>query len=503
MNLPFEEIREPAVRGHRDSREAADAGLLLWRENCIFFLPFFAVPFWICAFALRLLPGNAQYFSWLVLWLLKPLFDRPILHVISVRFFERGAGMKRLCRGLGKSLTRGLLGDLLWRRFTPLRSAMMPVRVLEPAGKKNRPNRSSEIAERKKMLKKSGLGYCFFLSLWGVALEITLLIGEILFVITMAELIRKGFISTLWSSLQNVEIYIFAAWCFNYMLVETLYVCMGFSLYINSRVQVEGWDIEIMFHKFAEKIKAQNMNGAIIIFCLVCMFAPVRGFAADRELITASEDVPLGKLQEILDSPDFGGEKDSWGIRLKNPRRQRNIPDTNINPLLKKLRQIFASALRLILIALIAGLILFLLFYLRRLRSIYKFRRGGSSGVDGRVKNNLTKKIKESPESLLNKAVVFFEQGNIRLAWGYCTAAAILSWPLYRGLVFPPNATESDCVNIVNSQPASLSCNPAEAQAFSGLINNWVNLAYAGRLPPAEGFEEAVALSKRLRQANG
>jgi hypothetical protein len=295
---------------------------------------------------------------------------------------------------------------------------MMPVRVLEPADKKNRPNRSSEITERKKMLKKSGLGYCFFLSLWGIALEVTLLIGEILFVITIEELIRKGFISTLWSSLQNVEIYVFAAWCFNYMLVETLYVCMGFSLYINSRVQVEGWDIEIMFHNFAEKLKAQSMNGAIIVFCLVCLFAPVRGFAADRELITASEDVPLGKLQEILDSPDFGGQKDSWGIRLKNPRQQREIPDIGLNPLLEKLRQIFASALRLILVALIVGLVVFLLFYLRRLRSMRKFRRDKSGGIDNHVMKILPEKITESPESLLDKAVVFFEQGNIRLAWG-------------------------------------------------------------------------------------
>jgi hypothetical protein len=39
------------------------------------------------------------------------------------------------------------------------------------------------------------------------------------------------------------------------MLVETLYVCMGFSLYINSRIEVEGWDIEITFRSFAEKLR--------------------------------------------------------------------------------------------------------------------------------------------------------------------------------------------------------------------------------------------------------
>jgi hypothetical protein len=260
VNPLFDEIPVAPIRRSKDFREAADSGLLLWRENFIYFLPFFAFPFWVCAFALRLLPGKEQYFSWLVLWLLKPLFDRPILHIISIRFFESGASMERLCKGLGKTIFRGLPGDLLWRRFSPLRSAMIPVRVLEPAAKSVKENpsfRKLVLAERKKLLKKGGLGYCLFLSVWGVSLEIVLLAGEILFFITMAELMRKGFISSFASSLQNVEIYIFATWCFNYMLVETLYVCMGFSLYINSRIEVEGWDIEITFRSLAEKLRKE------------------------------------------------------------------------------------------------------------------------------------------------------------------------------------------------------------------------------------------------------
>jgi hypothetical protein len=261
VRFQFEGFPVAPIRRSKDFREAADSGLLLWRENFIFFLPFFAFPFWVCAFALRLLPGKEQYFSWLALWLLKPLFDRPILHVISIRFFENGASMERLFKGLGKTIFRGLPGDLLWRRFSPLRSAMIPVRVLEPAAKSEKENYGFGkrlLAERKKLLKKGGLGYCLFLSVWGASLEIVLLAGEILFFITMAELMRKGFISSFASSLQDAEIYIFAAWCFNYMLVETLYVCMGFSLYINSRIEVEGWDIEITFRNLAEKLRKKT-----------------------------------------------------------------------------------------------------------------------------------------------------------------------------------------------------------------------------------------------------
>lgn len=496
MNIPF----EGALR-RKDFREAADAGLLLWRENFISFIPFFAIPLWVCAFALRMLPGKAQYLSWLIIWMLKPLFDRSVLHIISVRFFEHGANMKRLCHGLGKSLCRGLAGDLLWRRFSPLRSAMMPVRVLEQNVKSGR-----GIAERKRLLKKGGIDYCYLLTFWGAAVEIVLLIGEVIFFYMMAELIMKGFVYSLWSSDKSTEIYIYAAWCFNYMLVETIYVCMGFSLYINSRIEVEGWDIEIIFRNIAEKLKNKSKHGALVVFFLICILLPVKNLAAGEELFAVTDDIPLEKLQTILDSPDFGGKKDSWGIRLKEPIKPINRPLINetLMERIKRLQRIFAYFLQFLIISGIAGLLVFLLFYLR------KFSRNKTGAIDNPAVKILHKDAIEAPESLLEKALGFHKQGKIRLAWGYCTAAVILSWPLYRGLFFPPNATESDCANMVSSMAANNvpanqrpPCNIEEARIFSELIKHWVYLAYAERLPPEGSFEEAAAFCKLLRTADG
>jgi len=481
MNLPFKTAPK-----QKDSREAADSGLLLWRENFIYFLPFFAIPFWICAFALRLLPGKMQYFSWLILWLLKPLFDRIILHIISIRFFDSGSDFKRLLRGLGKSLLRGLAGDLLWRRFSPLRSAMMPERVLEPRKKSGK-----EKAQRRKLLKNGGINFCFFITLWGIAVEFVLLLGEIIFVVFMASFLTDiGFSFTLefW---EKAEIYIFAAWCINYIIIETIYVCMGFSLYINSRINVEGWDLEIMFRGFAEKIKSKKAAGLLAVFCFFCMFFSGNAFALDLQ--NDKTDVPLEVLQKILDSPDFGGEKDTWGIRFKEQPEPNNY-NYDFNPLYEKLRMIFASALRIILIMLIAALAVFLFLYVRKLVNERNFsaKKSAASVLRGIPLLN--------PDDLLEKAAYFFEHENLRTAWGYCTAAAILSWSLYRGLVFPPNATESDCADMVKSMTAD---NTDEADAFCTLINDWINFAYAGQLPPTGHFEKAAAFCKSLRTANG
>jgi hypothetical protein len=471
MNLPFE-----ISPRKMDSRSAADTGLLLWRECFINFIPFFAIPFWLCAFALRMLPGNFQYFSWLILWFLKPLFDRPVLHIISVRFFESKAGIKHFFKGMGGTILRGLPGDLLWRRFSPLRASMMPVRVLEHGSKKT----GKETIKRKEQLKNSGIDYCFFLTLWGIALEISLLIGEIIFSFIIIDLLKIDSPDFTTEFFMKAEIFLFAAWCINYILIETLYVCMGFSLYINSRIEVEGWDIEIMFRTFAKKLK--KTSGVLIIF--IFLFLPVNAFTADFE-----DTVPMEKLQEILGSPDFGGEKDSWGIRFKNPREDK---ENNFNPSLDKLRFIFAFILRLIIIALIAALIILIIFYIRRFvrNRIYETKEPSITILHGIPCGN--------PELILQRAVDFLEQGNLRLAWGYCTTAAILSWTTCRGISFPPDATESECVNIVGS-----SFSGDEVNTFNRLINHWINFAYAGKLPPAGSFEEAADFCKSMRVENG
>jgi hypothetical protein len=388
-------------------------------------------------------------------------------------------------QGLGKTMLRGLAGDLLWRRFSPLRSAMMPMRVLEQQVKSGK-----EKTKRKELLKTAGLSYCVFLTVWGIALETALLAGEILFFAVMADLFARGFIVLTTDFIINAEIYIFTAWCINYMLIETLYVCMGFSLYINSRINAEGWDIEIMFRSFAEKLKNKKNFFMIIILCLVFMFIPEKISSDGWE---SSQDAPLELLQKIFDSPEFGGEKDTWNIRLKKPFEQVNIPDIQINPMTERLRIIFASVLRFIVISLFAILAVFLFIYARKLvnernTSVKKSSMTVLRGIPGK-----------NPDDILKDSVNFFEQGNLRMAWGYCTAAAILSWSLCRSPAFPLNATESDCADMVRSMHGS----HPDAQDFCTLINHWINFAYAGQLPPEGSFEKAAAFCRRIRTVNG
>ena len=485
--------------------EAADSGLLLWRNGFVHFLPFFAVPVWVTACGLRLLPGKFFLLSYIILWWLKPLFDRLVLHVVSLRFFvdeevsHAPSQSRDLRRGLFGTIRRGLLGDLLWRRFSPNRAAYMPVRVLEHLDRK-------QFGPRKKTLSAGGLGFCSFISGLGLGMEVMLLVGEALFVTIITQMFFPGAFTYMRYNPDALEIFIFAAFCFNYILVESLYVCMGFGLYINSRVEVEGWDLQLVFQKFAGAEKS-GINAGIfgtnvkaVIF--VCLFL-ARIFGPASQAVYAEEQVEyfpgdfpvaaaeaLENLREITASADFGYTRDGWEIRFKkSPDDAWEMPDMELAPWAEKIRRIFSVMLKFLVILAAAGSLGLALFWLRKYRA-NSFRRNLFRDGEKDYVNPLLSA--ESPESLFARSSDLYNKGCLREAWAACLAGCIGACSRYRSVSFPVDATEYGCLDLVR---AAL---PEAEKDFGELVRSWVLFAYGGRTPSREAFERALAYGRSI-----
>jgi hypothetical protein len=458
--------------------EAADSGLLLWRKSFVYFLPFFAFPLWICAFALRLLPEFMRVWSWFILWYLKPFFDRAVLHIVSVRFFEPFAGARRIFRGLGKSVFRSLSGDLLWRRFSPWRGVMTPVRVLEGI-------KSRRLRQRKKELVKGGIDFCVVLSGWGLLLEWALLSGEILFFWSIGHITRPDLMPGFGDFLQQNELFFFAAWCVNIMLVESICVCMGFGLYINSRVAVEGWDLQLLFRRLAEnyrpKAAAKASATFAVLFFLLSAFPPV-SYAEDA--------VPLGSLEEILESRDFGGEKDGWSIRWKDREESPEEEEPfSFAPWVEKTKRFFAFGLMFFVIAAAVFLAARLMLHAKKFRlpGNEKGKKYGGSFVPGAV---------ESAGALFERALALRELGNVREAWAACLGGTLAAFSERWNIAFPREATEYDCLSLVRRSGI-------DAAPFADLVGNWAGFAYGGRDPSDGAFERAIDFGRSILAASG
>ncbi|MBN2509190.1 MAG: hypothetical protein JXB03_02895, partial [Spirochaetales bacterium] len=226
----------------RMSWEALDAGVLLWRRNLVSLLLLFILPTAALAVMLRLfLPGQV-WISWLALWWLKPWYDRMILYPLANSFFLDTAGTKKAVPFV--HFFRGITGDMTWRRFSFSRSVRLPVRTLEGL-----PGQGAR--KRYRALSRGGLEFGIPLTLVSAGIEALLLISLILFCLVLISSFNPDYLQTVMTDLSAIEALMFTGFCINTIIIEGLYVAMGFAVYINARVEVEGWDLQFLFQKLA------------------------------------------------------------------------------------------------------------------------------------------------------------------------------------------------------------------------------------------------------------
>ena len=491
-NLAVPSIEEPRpalVLRKRGGWEACDSGLLLWRQNFLPVFLFSGLPLAAVALVLSLSPLPV-FASYAALWWLKPLWDRFCLHIIAVRFFQPASTARRLFAGLGRELLRALPGDLLWRRFSPWRAARLPVRILEILKGKNYRQRIS-------FLKEGGLDFGLFLQIFCQLLEFMVSAGEIFFILIMLQFWNED-ASPGWEEfVTNYEAFVFGLWCFNMVLVESLFVAMGFGLYINSRVAREGWDIQLLLAGAARTARrerdnfARRMQGAVKVLTVCVFLSALFPCGLFAEEVSPRETFPREALNEVFGSPDFGGEEETWGIRLRRgEEKKEDTPSANLSLLWDSfagMRELFGKALRGVLVVLIIAAAGFTIFWLYRAR-----KRKNPFGADTVSARGVSRNLPEDPDALLEKAASLYAHGDLRAAWAACLRAARAAYTASRGLVFPADATEYNCLTLVRRADADAT------GGFARLVSGWIQAAYAGRLPPAEAFEDAVGFCRSV-----
>jgi hypothetical protein len=340
------------------------------------------------------------------------------------------------------------------------------------------------------------------------------------------------------------ERFIFIAFCLNYMLVESLYAAMGFGVYINSRVETEGWDLQILFKKFesskapAEPSKEssgkplddsssgaaktlQNSTMPLVFVLCVFLFFPAAANAQDLpgpqaapeepseapveepseesveffpEGFLSDESSPREVLGEVLSSPDFGYTEPSWRIRLKKESEEKELPDIpgiDVSGF-EKIKEALGFGLRALVCLVIGGAVVFIFYRLYQNRGNF-----GSHKPKGRVNYRNPLFSPESPEALFARASRFFASGNIREAWAACLQGSISAYSRYGDISFPPDATEYGCLALVRSSGGR------GDGGFGELVSNWIYLAYGGRTPPEGSFERSLEFGRALKTSLG
>ncbi len=191
-------------------------------------------------------------YPFLIIWWLKPLFDRIILHFLSRALFGELPRLSHMLAALPTLIfkTRLILG-LTLERFSLTRSFCLPVYQLEDL-------KFSMQGKRVQILLKGNMNIAQYLTVSCFAFQwVTYfsLLGIIYLLLPEAHQTDLDWLSPFqndpiwWLDIGKLFFEILAM-----ILIESIYVAAGFALYLNRRTHLESWDIELIFRQLAQRL---------------------------------------------------------------------------------------------------------------------------------------------------------------------------------------------------------------------------------------------------------
>lgn len=496
----------------RSPLEAADLGLALLRR---WYGPVYRAWFatWVPGMALLFLAlWQHPILAGALAWWLKPLFDRVLLKVFAEAVFGEPPGVREVWRALpGLIRDSGLLAGLTLDRLDMARSFHLPIRQLEG-------QRGPAARARRKVLdhktRSGAVWLTFICTHFSAFLQISLiLLLEMLWPDQAPdpfdwEALFRGE-SGFWLSLLS-----HLAWMFGETLVEPFYIAAGFTLYLNRRSELEGWDIELGFRRLARRVDAERpgvasrrvalLAGLGLTGLLWANFPVDSGAAPLPPAKPATESAPRSAngnaqacpaprppstakqaIEKILADPVFGREVAGWEWRYRyEPDPESNATPHPYDAWISQWVEWLAQAIRVFGYTCIALLVTALAVLLYRQRGTWFATRPAARHVPDTL-FGLDLRPDSLPADIAAAAGRQLAQGDGIAALSLLYRGALVALIHTQGVDFQPGDTEDDCRARVRGHIAA-----GAERYFAELLGAWSLAAYAHAPPPRERLQD-------------
>jgi hypothetical protein len=462
----------------RQPWEAVDLGCAMVRRDYGGIIALWActvLPLWVLIGVL--LRSSPEWIP-LVVWWLKPLYDRVPLFFLSRAAFGVRPTFLETWKQWPRLWISNCLPALFWRRLSFIRSFALPAQMLEGL-------RGSAVNQRIRTLAMDGGGSGFSLSYVFSKIELVawigLMWGTYAFLPESAQPDWDGLIQSL--DVENTIPNAFLWWgaaCHMVIvtLVEPFYVGAGFALYLNCRTRIEGWDVELAFRRMATRLT--SATAALVIALLALCGLQSSAQAAEKA-------DPAEAVQRVLKNPDFEihkmpsriwvpdvDPKNSEKDKDKESEEERSANDYEsdgsilgfFNPL---------GGIGFLFWAIIAALVAWLIVYLVNNRHLFISRGVSSAPVRApKVLMGMNITPESLPDDLVTCARAAWAAGNYKEALSLLYRGS-LSWLVNRRRVpISDSDTEEDCLlQVIQAGEKT------EADYFRQLTGAWVQVAYA------------------------
>jgi hypothetical protein len=453
----------------RSPWEAMDLGLTMlqrwWRQV---YLPHLLIagPLMAAAIATGWYLERA-WVALLIVWWLKPVYDRVVLHVLSRAVFGELQSTRAVLGAAKEWLSPGLLMALTLGRIDTARSFNLPVRQLE--GQSGRAAR-----ERRGVLGRRVGGYATWLTFVCFALEVVVLWTSFgllaqLFLPAKADE-GKNILELLFGDTDDAaSVFTFEdafAYPLAVLLLEPFYVAAGFALYLNRRTLLEGWDIEVALRRIAQRHVAVLL---LLVLVITTFVVPAPVHAQDKD--------PKSEVREVLKAKEFGYYKD---VKRWEPHA-RDKPGSVDTTWLRAIGYALAKAGEILMWGGAGALVAYALWWAARMLP----RRGAAPPEPYRAPAALFG-MELAPEKLPPDigaaAAALAREGKLREALGLLYRGALSELVHKRGVRLLASHTEGDVIRL-----------SGDLSYLQNLINAWQRCAYARRMPAAAEVEQLAA----------
>ena len=484
------------------------------------------------------------WLAWLLMWWLRPAFDRIPVYVLSRAVFGSVPGIAETLRAQLRWGWRPMRGHLTWRRFSPLRAVMLPIDLLEGADPKL-------LAERRRVIGGGMGGYAVQLTVvclnFIIALQLSLVL---LTTIAVPNELLPEAGRAAWAVITQQP----PAWALIALnlvdwlavgFIEPFYVGAGFGLYLNRRTQLEAWDLEIAFRRMRKRLEAAG--GAVLLALALLLpmalsapaiaqdmpaenaaappaenaAAPNEASKTDADAKTKKEAVveaPVENVEDAVetrtlrgifgeDTAEDGGfdkavgkayqdpllrpklKQTTWERRDRDKKKDKDEDEADKSDLsqFKWLATLIGFIGEYGLWLLVGVLVLLLALTAKRW---WPWLIGAAARPEAEpmpVEMTRLAYAEPLPPDIATAARRLWAEGQPRRALALLYRASVEAMSARVDAHLPPGATEAECLRLSRRMPE-----PQDRDAFQRMVRIWQYAAYGQRLPLADEFESLL-----------
>ncbi|MEI6895716.1 MAG: hypothetical protein V5789_14050 [Colwellia sp.] len=441
----------------------------------------------------------------LMIWWLKPLLERPLLDFLSKRSFSQPTSAWSCIKSIRYLSKTDIFTMLTIHRFSPNRAYFSSIEQLEKLKGNVKKSRKSVLFHHGKHKQTFWMLFCVHVEF----LFTLLLIAVVFNFIPQGVTLDDQFIM---SSLINgsfEQIY-FCSYLIAIQLIAPYFVTGGFLAYLNTRVNLEAWDIELAFKQIANKIGKTVLTATVMIFsyCVDIPAVTATDFQPDYRQTQESNNklstVEATRLQvtKIYQDNELIEKSLRWQAVTKEPEEPQNNLNLNWLDNLIKVIASLESFIGYISWFLVIALIVWgaIKLYIMKTEGRLNF---GVEPIKKTVQESKTSSFFTNitspnwPDDLLFAAEQASIENKFREALTYILRFSLLLAEQHSPVTIHPSMTERECEKaLMNALPNN--CHTQYRQLFSV----WIQQAWAHKKASKHQIDELI-LAFRAIEAVG